>query len=42
MNMRLNLDHVKNYMEWKLMKKTTIEYIKDILNETFVFGELEA
>ena len=39
--MKLNLDHVKNYMIWKLMKKT-VKQIKNILNETFIFGESES
>jgi len=42
MNMNQDLDHVNNYMIWKLMKKTTIKEVKNKLNETFIFGELEA
>jgi len=42
MDMKLYLDHVKNYMIWKLMKKPTIKEIRNILNETFKFGELKA
>ena len=42
MDMKLHLDHVRNYTIWKLMKKPTIKEIRNILNETFILGELEA
>ena len=42
MNTKQDLDQVKNYMIWKLMKKTTIKEVKNKLKETVIFGELEA
>ena len=41
MNMKQNLDQVKNYMIWNVDKETTVKYVKNTLNETFIFGELE-